>query len=262
VASDHDAGMTKQLDGKVALITGGGGGIGSVFGRALAEQGAAVVLGDLNLERASEVVADITAAGLSAKAVRLDVTDPASAAAAVQAAVDSFGGLDLLVNSAALMAEVPFTPLASFPLDWWDRVLAVNLKGPFVCTQAAVPAMSARGGGRIVNMVSAGAFQPSGMYGISKYALVGLTMNFAAQLGAIGITVNAIAPGLVANDSGYAALPAGDAREMMRRLVPLKTHVEGPPEDLVGTLLLLLSESGAWITGQTISVDGGWIMRF
>jgi NAD(P)-dependent dehydrogenase (short-subunit alcohol dehydrogenase family) len=254
--------VNTELDGKVAIITGGGGGIGAVFGRALAARGASVVLADIDQERAAKAAAAVLADGGTATGVQLDVTDPESAKAVVTDATAAFGGVDILINSAALMAEIPFGPLDSFPLDWWQRVLAVNVTGPLVCTQAVVPAMAERGGGRIVNMVSAGAFQPAGVYGVSKYALVGLTMNLAAQLGAKGITVNAIAPGLVSDEAGMRALPEGPIRDSIKAPIPLKTHVEGPPEDLVGTLMLLTSDSGAWITGQTISVDGGWILRF
>jgi NAD(P)-dependent dehydrogenase (short-subunit alcohol dehydrogenase family) len=251
-----------DLAGKVAIITGGAGGIGAVFGRALAERGASVVLADLDREGAVVVADGIVADGGDATGVGLDVTDPDSARAVVADTTAHLGRLDILINSAALMAEIPFGPLESFPLDWWQRVLAVNLTGPLLCVQAAAPAMAARGGGRIVNMVSAGAFQPAGVYGVSKYALVGLTMNLASQLGAQGITVNAIAPGLVADAAGMRALPEGPIRDSIKAPIPLKTHVEGPPEDLVGTLLLLVSATGGWITGQTISVDGGWVMRF
>jgi NAD(P)-dependent dehydrogenase (short-subunit alcohol dehydrogenase family) len=251
-----------DLAGKVAIITGGAGGIGAVFGRALAEQGASVVLADLDHERAAKVADAIAADGGAATGVGLDVTNPDSTRAVVADTTERWGGLDILINSAALMAEIPFSPLETFPLDWWQRVMAVNLTGPLLCTQAAAPAMAARGGGRVVNMVSAGAFQPAGVYGVSKYALVGLTMNLASQLGAKGITVNAIAPGLVADEAGMRALPEGPIRESIKAPIPLKTHLEGPPEDLVGTLLLLVSAAGGWITGQTISVDGGWVMRF
>jgi NAD(P)-dependent dehydrogenase (short-subunit alcohol dehydrogenase family) len=121
--------------------------------------------------------------------------------------------------------------------------------------------MTARGGGRIVNGLSAGAFQNmGGIYGVTKYALHGLTANLATELGGRGINVNAIAPGLVANDSGYASLPKDSPfREMLHMAIPGKK--EGPPEDLIGTLLLLVSKAGEWINGQTISVDGGWVMR-
>jgi NAD(P)-dependent dehydrogenase (short-subunit alcohol dehydrogenase family) len=254
--------MDTDVSGKVAIITGGAGGIGTVFGQALAQRGARVVLADLDEERAVKVADDISAGGGQALGALLDVTAPASAQEVVAQAVSRFGGLDILINSAALMAEIPFGPLATFPLDWWQRVLDVNVTGPLICTQAAAQAMAERGGGRIVNMVSAGAFQPSGVYGVSKYALVGLTMNLASQLGAQGITVNAIAPGLVADEAGLRALPQGPIRESIKAPIALKTHIEGPPEDLVGTLLLLTSPAGAWITGQTISVDGGWILRF
>jgi NAD(P)-dependent dehydrogenase (short-subunit alcohol dehydrogenase family) len=251
-----------DLHGKVAIITGGAGGIGAVFGRALAEAGASVVLADLDHQGALRTAGEVAADGLSVVGASLDVTDPISAAALAERAQSDFGGVDILVNCAALMAEIPFSPLATFPLDWWDRVMAVNVKGALVTTQAVVPSMTERGGGRIVNIASAGAFQAAGIYGISKYALVGLTLNLAAQLGANGITVNAIAPGLIQDPAGLRALPEGAMREAIKAGVPLKTHMEGPPEDLLGTLLLLVSGSGSWITGQTISVDGGWIMRF
>lgn len=254
--------MDRPLDKKNAIVTGGAGGIGKVFARALAEAGASVVVTDLDLSGAQAVVGQLTADGHTATAAPLDVTEPDSARAAVEVAQSAYGGVDILINSAALMAEIPLGPLSEFPLDWWDRVIAVNLKGPLVCTQAVVASMTERGGGRIVNMVSAGAFQPSGVYGVSKYALTGLTMNLASQLGAGGITVNAIAPGLVANDAGYRALPAGEYREMIHSVIPLKTHLEGPPEDLLGLMMLLVCSNGSWITGQTICADGGWIMRY
>jgi len=253
--------MDQVLSGKVAIITGGAGGIGSVFGRELALRGASVVLADLDAERAAGQASKLAAEGLPVAGAALDVTDPASAAAVVDTATATYGGVDILVNGAALMAEIPYAPLSRFPIEWWDRVMAVNLKGALVCAQAVVPAMRARGGGKIVSISSAGAFSKGGVYGVSKYALVSLTANLASELGADGINVNAIAPGLVVDDAGYRALPDGQVRDQLRAAVPLRTHVEGPPEDLVGTLVLLVSDAGVWITGQTISVDGGWIMR-
>ena len=137
----------------------------------------------------------------------------------------------------------------------------VNLRGPLLCMQAVVPSMEARGGGRIVNGLSAGGFMPGGIYGVSKFALHGLTLNLASELGHRGINVNAIAPGLVDNDSGYVALPKDSPfREAIAATIPGKPS--GPPADLVGTLLLLVSKAGDWITGQTILVDGGWVSRF
>ena len=123
------------------------------------------------------------------------------------AAVDAFGGIDILVNNAAIMTDLPPYGLRNMPVDEWDRVMNVNLRGPLLCTQAVVPAMDSAGGGRIVNGLSAGAFMPGGIYGVSKYALHGLTVNLASELGGRNINVNAIAPGLVDNESGYASLP-------------------------------------------------------
>lgn len=251
-----------ELDGKVAIVTGGGGGIGAIFGRELASCGASVVLADLAEDRAAMAADEIVKGGGQAVGMALDVTDVASTQAVVSTASSTFGGVDILVNCAALMAEIPIHPLDRLPVEWWERVLSVNVTGPFLCSQAAVPAMEARGGGRIINMVSAGAFMPAGVYGVSKYALVSLTLNLAAELGHRGVTVNAIAPGLVIDEAGYTAAPENGIREMLRERVPLKTHVEGTPEDLFGTLLLLAGPRGAWITGQTIGVDGGWAMRF
>ena len=253
--------METVLSGKVAIITGGAGGIGSVFGRELALRGASVLLADLDEAKANNQAAALSKDGLSVVGAALDVTDLESAKAVVARATDEFGGVDILINGAALMAEIPPNGLVDFPLDWWDRVMAVNVKGPLVCSQAVISVMRERGGGKIVNIASAGAFIPGGVYGISKYALHSLTANLANQLGADGINVNGIAPGLILDEAGLKSLPAGPMRDHVQGFVPLKTHVEGPPEDLVGTLVLLVSDSGAWITGQTISVDGGWIMR-
>ena len=175
-------------------------------------------------------------------------------------AVDTFGGIDILVNNAAIMTDLPPFGLNNMPVTEWDRVMNVNLRGPLLCAQAVLASMQARGGGRIINGLSAGAFITGGIYSLSKYALHGLTLNLAAELGPRGINVNAIAPGLVDNESGYVSLPKDSPfRDAIAGAIPGKKS--GPPEDLVGALLLLCSKAGDWITGQTISVDGGWVMR-
>ncbi|MEY2588974.1 MAG: hypothetical protein QOJ67_958 [Acidimicrobiaceae bacterium] len=249
-----------SLDGKVAIVTGGAGGCGQEYGRGLTAAGAKVVLADLDGEKAKAAATELTAQGREAVGVQVDITDPDAAAAMAEAAVDAFGGIDILINNAALMAEIPRASILDLPLDWFERVMRVNLMGALVCTRAVVPSMVERGGGRVVNQVSGGAFIPGGVYSISKLALVSLTTVLAAELGPRGINVNAIAPGFVQDDAGYRSLGKEDPmRAAILAAVPGKK--EGPPDDLVGTILLLVSQAGDWINGQTISVDGGWIMR-
>jgi len=249
-----------DLDGKVAVITGGAGSIGVAYGRALSEAGASVVLADVDESAASDAAAALQGDGLAAVGVAVDVRDLASAQAMAGAAVDAYGGIDILINNAAIMRDLPPYGLANMPVDEWDRVIDVNLRGPLLCTQAVLASMIERGGGRIVNGLSAGAFSAGGIYGISKYALHSLTANLASELGPQGINVNAIAPGLVAAESGYVSLPEDSPiRSALEAGIPGKKS--GPPEDLVGTILLLCSAAGDWINGQTISVDGGWVMR-
>jgi len=249
-----------SLDGKVAIVTGGAGGCGEEYGRGLSAAGAAVVLADLDGERAETHAGALRAQGRQAVGVHVDITDPGAAEAMVQRARDEFGGVDILVNNAALMKEIPMGSLLALDLDWWDKVMEVNVKGALVCTRAVVPAMLERGGGRIINQVSGGAFTPGGIYSISKLALVSMTASLAAELGPRGINVNAIAPGFVSTEAGYESL-AKDSPIRAAMLAAVPGKKEGPPDDLVGTVLLLASRAGDWINGQTISVDGGWIMR-
>ena len=249
-----------DLTGKVAVITGGAGGIGVVYARALCEAGASVVVADLDAGAADHVAGELKAKGHSATGTRVDVMSAEAASQMAQTAVDAFGGIDILVNNAAIMTDLPPFGLSNMPVDQWDRVMNVNLRGPLLCTQAVVPSMEQRGGGRIINGSSAGGFAPGGIYGVSKYALHGLTVNLASELGGRNINVNGIAPGLVDVESGYVSLPKDSPfREALAATIPGKKA--GPPEDLVGTLLLLCSKAGDWITGQTILVDGGWIAR-
>ena len=249
-----------RLDGKVAIVTGGGGSIGGVYGRAFAEAGASVVLADLLGDAAEAAAAALTDDGLAASGVAVDITDPASTAAMAQHAVSTFGGVDILVNNAALMKEIPTADLLELTPEWFDRVMRVNVLGAMLCARAVKPSMVERGGGRIINQVSAGAFIPGGIYGASKLALVSVTATLAHALGPLGINVNAIAPGLVDNEPGMRSLAADDPmRAAIAAGVPGKK--QAPPTDLLGALLLLASPAGDWINGQTVSVDGGWVMR-
>jgi NAD(P)-dependent dehydrogenase (short-subunit alcohol dehydrogenase family) len=249
-----------RLDGKVAIVTGAGGrgnSIGGAYARGLAQAGASVVVADLNADGAKALADEI---GDKAIAAGVDITQPDSVAAMVDAATNAFGGVDILVNNAALMVEVVMSNVTNVSLDDFNRMMNVNLTGALICSQAVIPSMRARGGGRIVNQLSGGAFPAISLYGVSKLALYGLTTTLARTLGSENIAVNAIAPGNTMSDAGKLLTP--DDSPFIKFLeASVAMRVRGMPDELVGTLLLLCSEAGAWITGQVIHVDGGWVIR-
>ncbi len=250
-----------DLTGKVAVVTGASvGGIGETYAGALAAAGAAVVCADLNADGAARVASALEAEGHRALAVPVDIADERSVAAMVEAATAAFGGVDILVNNAALMAQIVANTAMEFSREAWDNAFAVNLTGAWLCSKAVVPSMIARGGGRIVNQASAGAFPAETVYGITKLALVGLTTTLASELGRSGITVNCIAPGITSSEAGKMLTPVGGAyRDMLEARAALRAV--GDREELCGTLLLFCSDAGRWITGQVLNVDGGFVLR-
>ena len=253
-----------SLEGKVAVVTGAGGrpgGIGEAYAQALAAFGASVAVADLNLEGAKAAAQRIEALGARASPIHVDIADPASTAALMAEAAKIFGGVDILVNNAALMVEDDARTIAStVPLATWNRMLSINLTGALLCSQAAAPLMRSRGGGRIVNQTSLGAFPALSVYGITKLALVGLTTTLAQELGRDGITVNAIAPGIT--DSG-AGLTMREKPSRWSQIVQETCALRGlgSPDELTGALLYLCSEAGSWTTGQVLHVDGGVVLR-
>jgi NAD(P)-dependent dehydrogenase (short-subunit alcohol dehydrogenase family) len=252
-----------SLAGKVAIVTGAGGrgnSIGRAFALALAEAGAAVVVASRRLPGVEAVAQEIEAAGGQALAVPVDIADRGAVDRMVAAAVERFGGVDILVNNAALMAELDFKPVSEMPLAEWSQLLDVNLTGALHCSQAVLPSMRARGGGRIVNITSSGAFPAASSYGITKLALVGLTTTLAKELGPLGINVNAIAPGITMSEAGKSLTPAESPYVQMVEAYSA-IRARGTPDDLVGALLLLCSAAGDWMSGQVLHVDGGHIIR-
>ncbi|AMO71309.1 SDR family oxidoreductase [Sphingorhabdus sp. M41] len=252
-----------RLDNKVAIVTGAGGrgnSIGRAYALGLANAGASVVVADLNEDGALAVAEEVIAAGGKALGVKVDVADEASTLAMGAAAIEKFGGVDILVNNAALMVDVSYDNCETVSMDAWNKAFAVNLNGALLCARACIPSMRERGGGRIINQTSGGAFPATGLYGISKIALVGLTTTLAKQFGKEGITCNAIAPGNVTSDAGKMLVP-DDSPFIQHLQATVATKPRGEPDELVGALMLLCSKAGEWITGQTIHVDGGWIMR-
>jgi len=250
-----------SLSGKVAIVTGTApGGIGEAYARALAAQGASVVCADIRADGADVVAQQIVADGGSAAGLGVDITDPESTDAMAAAAVETFGGIDILVNNAALMAQLDMGPILATDLAHWRTAFDVNLHGAYHCCRSVVPSMRARGGGRIVNQASGGAFPPFNLYGVTKIALVGLTAALAKELGPDGITVNAIAPGMVDSAAGKSLVPEDSPfREMMKQVVAMTPFAD--PSALVGPLLLLTAPAGSWITGQVLHADGGWVIR-
>ncbi len=257
-----------RLDGKVAIVTGAGGrgnSIGAAYAKGLAAAGASVVVADLNQAGAQAVADEITVAGGQAIAVQVDIADPVQVAAMAKAAQVKFGGIDILVNNAALMMEVTGFQAATISLEDWNLTMAVNVTGALLCSQAVIPSMRERikekgWGGRIINQVSSGAFPAVSVYGISKLALTGLTTTMAKQLGRENITVNAIAPGNVTSEAGSALVPP-DSPYAQFLAAQVCTRAQGAPDELVGALLLLCSQAGDWITGQTLHIDGGLVLR-
>jgi NAD(P)-dependent dehydrogenase (short-subunit alcohol dehydrogenase family) len=249
--------MSNRFESKVAVVTGAAQGIGEAYARALAAEGAAVVVADLTADAGEAVAKRITADGGTALFVRTDVADPASAAATAERAVAELGGIDLLVNNAAIYGDMAFDLLITVDWDYYRRFMSVNLDGALVMTRAVWRHMQARGGGAIVNQSSTAARLYSGFYGLAKTGINGLTQQLAHELGGMGIRVNAVAPG--PTDTEATRKQAGDAAKELVKSMAIKRM--GRPDDLVGACLFLLSDDAAWVTGQVVCVDGGQVFR-
>jgi NAD(P)-dependent dehydrogenase (short-subunit alcohol dehydrogenase family) len=251
----------RKLENKTAIVTGGARGIGAAFCEALAAEGANIVVADiLDGTAATRRIAD---AGGQATYARTDVSSETDVATLLAAALDRFGTVDILVNNAAVFASLTKKPFTEIEPAEWDLLMAVNVRGPYLCARAVAPTMMNKASGRIINMASGTVFKGnSGMlhYVTSKGAVVAMTRSLARELGPYNICVNAIAPGLTMSE-GVLANPGwlGPAADATRNTRAMKR--EQKPHDIVGTLIFLASEDSAFMTGQTLVVDGGAVMR-
>ncbi len=246
-----------NFDGKVVVVTGAGGGIGEGYARAFAAQGMRVVIAEINESAGQRVADSINAGGGTALALRCDVGDEASAKACADAAAASFGGIDYLVNNAAIFHDMRVEGYLDVDMAYLEHFMRINAHGCVIMTRACLPHMEKRGGGAIVNQSSTAAWMHMGFYGVAKLAVNGITSSLARELGPRNIRINAIAPG--PTDTPALQKHAGEYAQMMLKSMPIGRL--GQPADMANAALFLLSDEAAWITGHVLNVDGGQFMR-
>jgi NAD(P)-dependent dehydrogenase (short-subunit alcohol dehydrogenase family) len=248
-----------EFKDKIAVVTGGGGGLGRTFVAALAAEGATVVVADIDLAHAEETAASVDDAGGKALAVQVDTGEPDSMASMAAEIDRELGGVDILVNNAGWRpwpagTHYEFTDRELDSIEDWATVIRVNALGPLFCSRAVRPLMARRGGGAVVNMSSIAAYtQDLGAYGVSKMAQRGITAQLATELAPDGIRVNALAPTSMTQRGDPELYKPLLDRQLIKRF--------GTPADLVGPLLFFCSDRSAFITGETLLIDGGLLSR-
>lgn len=243
-----------EWHGRTAVITGGGRGFGKAFGTALANEGAHVVLVDIDEAQAEAAAAVIRGQGGSARGLSGDVTDEERMDAIMALAAEARGGIDLLVNNAGLHSDAYGQPILKMGLAKVRRLFEVNVLGVVCCTLAAHPHMAGRAGASVVNIASSAAHMGGSAYGDSKLAVAGLTITFARELGVDGIRVNAISPGLMLTETIRAELPEATRQRIQAMQLIAGDGLEG---DIVDALLYLASSKARFVTGETLRVTGG-----
>jgi NAD(P)-dependent dehydrogenase (short-subunit alcohol dehydrogenase family) len=248
---------------KVVVVVGGGSGIGAATSARLGEEGCRVVVGDVAEDAAQHTAERIVAAGGTATHVQFDLADTESVANLIDSAATTYDGVDLVFNVGADMSTLPAdTDVVDIDFGVWDRVMTVSLRGYLAAMKYAIPAMLSRGGGAIVNMSSAAAFQGESArpaYATAKAGIGALTRHVASRWGKDGIRCNAVAPGFTATEAirSVPQWPQLEAAALKR----IRGTRVGDPEDVAALVAFLLSSEGAWINGQVVNVDGGTILR-
>jgi NAD(P)-dependent dehydrogenase (short-subunit alcohol dehydrogenase family) len=253
----------RGLADRTAVVVGGATGIGAATAARLGEEGCRVVVGDIAAEGARQTAERIVAAGGTAVHVAFDLSDPGSVADLIHTAAMTYGGIDLLFNVGADMSTIRAdTDVVDIDFDVWDRVMAVNLRGYVAAMKYAIPGMLSSGGGAIVNMSSAAAFQGEPArpaYATAKAGIGALTRHVASRWGKEGIRCNAVAPGFTATEAIRSVPQWPDLQAAALKRIR-GTRV-GDPDDVASLVAFLLSEEGAWINGQVVNIDGGTVLR-
>ena len=243
---------------KVAIVTGSGQGIGEAYAKALAREGAAVVVAEINEAQGIKVAREIESDGGRALFVCTDVASPDSALTMAQQAVAAFGGIDYLVNNAAIFAGMRRESLLTVDYDYYKRFMEVNMNGALIVTRAVYKHIAVRGGGAIVNQSSTAAYEAGNYYKIAKTGVNAITIGLAKELGPMNIRINAVAPGPTDTLATQTSVPPERLQALLSNL-PLRRI--GTTQDIVNTCLFLLSDAASWVTGQTWCVDGGTVLK-
>ncbi len=250
-----------DFSGRSVVITGGGKGIGKVYVEEFAKAGARVVAADIDAEAAESIAASLRDAGSEAFALGVDIASEEATKSMARAVHDRFGSIDVLINNASLMSVLPRRSWLEIPVEEWDRVMAVNLRGMFLCCRAVFPAMKAQGRGKIVNISSSRVWEgtPNRLhYTTSKAGVIGFTRALAREVGEFGITVNALTPGMTQSETQVAS---SSGNYLTTRIAGRAIERVQVPADLVGAVMFLSAPASDFMTGQTINVDGGKSMH-
>lgn len=255
------ADVPQTLRDKIVVITGGGQGIGRAYARRVAAAGGTALIGDIDTAAAARVASEIEADGGRAVATPLDVGDPESCAAAAESWLAAHGRVDGLVNNAAIFSTITMKPFWEIPVAEWDRLMAVNLRGPWLVTSALLPALRAARSASVVNVASDAVWLGRGgylHYVASKAGVAGMSHAMAHELGGDDIRVNTVSPGPIDTEIERATV-SPEQKAAMQAAQSL--HRDGTPDDVVGAVAFLLSDDSAYISGQTLHINGGLLHR-